>query len=323
MDWTTRWGVARSMALLGARLGAVLGMLALGACAAGGGGPADGQVAGGGGTCSLKPVAELAMLPVAPVPLVRVGINGQEAIMVLDTGAQGVFVVPEAAERLGLHASPGLLGNALGIGGSEAARGAILNRLTLGSTELHQVKANLLAQTLPIRGVMGVDGLLGMSVLDHYDIDLDMKSRKATLYAGDACATSPPHWAGMQRLEARSLNGVFVIPVRLDGRELNAMIDSGAEADVLFTDARGIAMARNYRLPGQVLRGVGPHMTDAFVARFAQLDVGGETMRGVPVVVTQRRAGTPDMILGQSFLARHRVWFSAQRRALFVAAASD
>jgi predicted aspartyl protease len=292
-------------------MGALVGLLALGACAG-----------GGVGGCGLVPAAELAMAPEAPLPVVVVRIDGHDARMVLDTGAQGVFLMPGAADRLGLHQDPLLRGHASGIGGSVDELGVMLDRVQLGSAVLEHVPANVLQQSLRIAGPLEVDGLLGMSVLDRYDVEIDMKARRAVLYAGNACEAGPPRWQGMQRIEARSLNGSFVIPVALDGRDLNALIDTGAQADVLFTDAGGIAFAQQHRLPGRVLRGVGPNLTDAFIARFDSLRVGGEMLTGVPLVVTEQRPGTPDMILGQSFLARHRVWFSAQRRAFFVAPAA-
>jgi clan AA aspartic protease (TIGR02281 family) len=296
----TRAGAARALLLLG--------LLALGACAG-----------GAGGGCGLVPAATLAMAPGVPLPVVDVSIDGKPARMVLDTGAQGVFLMPEAAERLGLHQDPLLRSHASGIGGSVEELAVMLDRVQLGTAALEHVPAAVLQQSLRIAGPVEIDGLLGMSVLDRYDVEIDMNARRAVLYAGRACEAGPPQWQGMQRIEARSLNGSFVIPVRLDGRDLQALIDTGAQADVLFTDAGGIAFAQQHRMPGRVLRGVGPNLTDAFIARFDALEVGDEVLRGVPVVVTQQRPGTPDMILGQSFLARHRVWFSAQRRALFVA----
>ncbi len=284
----------------------LLGLLALGACAA-------------EPMCTLHKVAELPMAARAPLPVVHVRIDGRDATMLLDTGAQGLFLTPRGARDLGVQADPRLRGTATGIGGTVAALGVRLDRVSLGTSVLRGVPAGVLNQDLPSTGGVAVDGLFGVSVIDHYDLDLDMAARRASLYAGRACAASPPKWPGMQRLPARSLNGVFVIPVRLDGRPLEAMIDSGSQENVLFTDARGLAFARRHRLPGRVLRGVGPGLAHAFVARFATLDVGHETLHGVDMVATARRPGTPDLVLGQPFLTRYRVWFSAQRGVLIIA----
>ncbi len=293
-----RRGAARSLLLLG--------LLALGACAT-------------GQTCTLHKVAELPMAAGISLPVVHVRIDGRDATMLLDTGAQGVFLTPSGARALGVQADPRFRGTATGIGGTVAAFGVRLDRVSLGPSVLQGVPAGVMTQNLPPAGGATIDGLFGVSVIDHYDLDLDMAAGRAAFYAGQACAASPPQWPGMQRIPARSLNGVFVISVKLDGRPFQAMIDSGSQENVLFTDARGIAVARRHRLPGRVLRGVGPLLTHAFVARFATLEVGRETLHGVDMVVTARRPGTPDLVLGQPFLSRHRVWFSAQRGMLFIA----
>ncbi|MDE2334655.1 MAG: aspartyl protease family protein [Rhodospirillales bacterium] len=299
---TTRRGSARTLA--------ILGLLAVSACA-------------NGASCAQRKVAKLALTGDAPVPVVEVRIDGRGARMVLDTGAQEVFLTPSGARRLGLREEPGLQARAAGIGGSVGVMGTTLDRLSLGSSDLHAIRAAVVDQELPRAGTMRLDGLLGMAALNHYDIDLNMAAHTATLYAGPACDGGLPRWPGMQRIAARSLNGVFVIPVKLDAHSYTAMIDSGSQSNVLFTDARGIAFALHNRLPGGLLHGVGPDATHGFEARFARLEVGSETLRDVPFVVTARRAGAPDIVLGQPFLARHRVWFSAQRRALFVAPASS
>ncbi len=297
----TRRGAARTLV--------ALGLLTLGACAT-------------GGSCTLRKVAQLPLAADSPVAVAQVRIDGRAAMMVLDTGAQEVFLTPSGARRLGLREDPGLRGQAAGIGGTVTALGTTLGTLSLGAGELRDIRAAVVNQELPQAGAVRVDGLLGMSALNHYDIDLNMAARHATLYAGPVCADGPPRWPGMQRIEARSLNGVFVIPVKLDSHPYQAMVDSGSQSNVLFTDARGIAFALRHRLPGGLLHGVGPNSTHAFEARFARLEVGHETLQDVPFVVTERRPGAPDIVLGQPFLARHRVWFSAQRRALFVAPGS-
>jgi clan AA aspartic protease (TIGR02281 family) len=287
----------------------LLGLLALGACAS-------------GGTCTLKPAADLSMMPGMKLPVVPVRVNGQDALFLLDTGAQGVVLTQRAANRLGLREDPRRSVAASGIGGSTRQLNVTLDELSIGSLVLHAVPAGVLQQDLPSAGSVPVDGLLGMSVLGHYDFELDMAAGKAVLYAGTACADSPPQWTGMQRIPASALNGVFVIPVTLEGRPFKAMLDSGSQTDVLLTDAQGFAYARSHRLPGRALRGVGPELAHAFMAEFDRLDVGGETLRAVPMVVTERRPGLPDVILGQPFLSRHRVWFSAQRDSVFIAPAA-
>lgn len=281
-------------------------LLALGGCAA-------------TETCTLHPVATLPMMPGVPLPLVAVQVNGRDATMVLDTGAAGVLFTPSGAAVLGLRADPKRTATATGVGGSVTAMGVTLERISFGPSVIRNVPAEVLGQNLPRVGDVAIDGALGMPVIDHYDLDLDMRARQATLYAGEACRKSPPDWPGMQRIRARSLEGLFVIPVRVDGHAFTALVDSGSQENVLFTDARGIAFARAHQLPGHALHGVGPRLAHAFMARFDRLEVGDETMRGVAMVVTERHTGTPDVILGQPFLARHHVWFSAQRGTLFIA----
>ena len=115
----------------------------------------------------------------------------------------------------------------------------------------------------------------------------------------------------------------MVLPVRLDGVKLQALLDTGASASVLT--ARG--MIRLGLTPQRVAgdataqaRGIGPRATTMRLHRFATLQIGAEQEHH-PLLWAARIRVVPfvDMLLGADWLARQKVWISFATAQVFVA----
>jgi aspartyl protease family protein len=100
-----------------------------------------------------------------------VNVAGQRLRFVLDTGATYTALSAEAARRLGLDAFPDARRVALATaGGRVSAPLVTLGAIDVSGALVQQVPVVILDSTAPF------DGLLGMSFLDHFDVDIDRRA---------------------------------------------------------------------------------------------------------------------------------------------------
>ena len=112
---------------------------------------------------------------------VEVRIDGKPVRLVLDTGAAGTMLSPEAARNLGLHVNEGTASVISAAGAKVVVRRALTKRLSLGEawTENEPV---MVSEMIP-----GIDGLLGVSTLADWDARIDPSTKELTLFpAGKA-----------------------------------------------------------------------------------------------------------------------------------------
>ncbi|MBD0275032.1 MAG: retroviral-like aspartic protease family protein [Acetobacteraceae bacterium] len=120
------------------------------------------------------------------------------------------------------------------------------------------------------------------------------------------------------------IHGAPVVVARVNGHAVRALVHSGNNATAMtrrLADKLGLSAAD---ATGRRLRG---HGTDAAVSRgqefrVKEIAVGQEVLRDVPVVVAAEGTGGPEeLVLGQDWLRRRKVWFSFGARRVFLAPA--
>lgn len=245
---------------------------------------------------------------------VQVELDGQPATMLLDTGAQGSLIVPAAAARLHLATDPARRTNIVGVGGTSVlVRNVVVPQIRLGRRATGRL-------SLPVRALPGslqtleppVAGLLGRDVLGGFDLDIDRPHRRVGLYVRHGCAGIGPEWEeahdGLPL--RRTAAGFLVVPVRIDGVALAAMIDTGARFSVLSQAAAaklGVAVAGDAEVRSL---GVDAVALAGHRHRFAEMRVGGATMRDRELIVSALRPPAGDMLLGDDVLRDHRLWLA-------------
>ena len=279
-------------------------------------------------------VARQAVVPItlqAGHPLVAARLDGRAATFILDTGAQRSLLTPEAVRRLDLKLDPWVGTTVVGIGGIERHRNAEVASLVLSGVALRQ---NTLLRGLSLSvgaipaGEMGrvpVDGILGRDVLSAFDLSLDVGQRRITLYRVRGCSGRFLPWR-RPYVAVPALPGyraLLAIPVRADGRELRAMIDTGSTGGLLTGAGMarlGLTAAALAHRPQARAQGIGPRSLRVRVYRLGWLAVGGAIARDVKVVAAPVIL-TPilDLLLGIDWLATHRVWLSYATGQVFVA----
>lgn len=274
-------------------------------------------------TCGVRPRLVIPIEMRGPLPLMRASIKGQSAIFVLDTGAVSVVLTQPAMRRFGLTIDPRTISTVTGVGGSAQTAAGRLEAFRIGDLEVPDHKVILLPPETAL-SAGGIDGLFGVSVLSVFEVELDLPQRRVTLYAGRLCPdTLAPPWAARAAVldASRSERGRFVVPVTLDGKVLNALVDTGAGRTFVARDAAvalGVTPEMLARDPQVTVSGAGPAAATMAMHRFATVEVAGERFEGPEFQVGERVERGIDMILGADYLAGRRVWLSYARRRVFI-----
>jgi len=276
------------------------------------------------GPCGQQPVASVPVRIVQDVPLISVVLNGRPATLLLDTGAQPFLLTQAAVARLNLATDAGMRVGIGGIGGRSRSFAAVLRGIELTpGFRLPDTYAGILATPLPTPGGIRVDGLLGVGVLNRWDIELDMPRRRMVLHAGSLCSGPPSGFANAAMLRSTATTGGrFIIPMTLDGANLRALVDTGAQSSIVSRDVAAQAGMTDAMLaadPAQVLTGVGADQVPARQHRFREIRIGDDVVAQPLLTVMPPVQGIDTAILGFDYLAHHRLWLSAARNLVFIA----
>jgi len=273
--------------------------------------------------CALSLVAKVPMESLHRLLFVPVGINGQWATLLVDSGAERTILSEQAVARLGLRHDPRLISRSLGVGGMYVNADVTIDHLVLGGTRMgvdHMAVGRL---NLDIDGEAIADGLLGADILLTFDLDIDVPGKTLSLYRARRCQEAVPPWDG----PAVEITGVttrktrMLLPFQLDGTAGMGILDTGASATTI-----GIAMAERMGLTNDILvkdpsiqhHGAGPNVAEGRLHRFQELRVGPAVIPRPRLSVMPGNTGIDDGLIGADFLQGRRVWMAFQARRLFV-----
>ncbi len=275
-------------------------------------------------TCGVRPRAQIPIEMRGNLPLMQATIKGKPARLVLDTGAVSVALTEQAMERLGLARDRNTVVVGAGVGGQTRNFAGRIEDFRIGTLPVPDHQVSVLPADAGISRSGMVDGLFGTTVLSVFEVELDLPRRLVTLYGGKLCrdTLAPPWMASAFMLAAeRSEKGRFLVPVELDGRQLTALLDTGASVTVLSADVArtlGVTDAMLAQDPKVSLAGTGPAIAAAWVHRFRQIRFAGQSFDNPLLVVSARADPTVDMIIGADYLAHRRIWLSYARKLVFI-----
>jgi predicted aspartyl protease len=277
------------------------------------------------GTCEVRKLSELPVTLVGRLPVVPVRIDGIEARMVLDTGADRLLVTEAALPRLHLSADRHRPGFSRGVNGTTSSFAASVERLILGSVDLGHRDADILPFVWPT-GIVPPDGFLAGGILFIFDLDIDIPHRRVTLYYPRICPDGAAPWpVPSTALEAEPTmagHAHLAVKATLEGREVSATIDTGAEISLVSRRTAALvgvddaALAKDAAI---TTLGFGTTPRTARLHRFNELRVGGELLIGRVMAVADIPDGAGDMLLGEDWLLGHRIWLSFASRRVYVA----
>jgi predicted aspartyl protease len=282
--------------------------------------------------CTTKRVADLPLTVFDEKLLVNVTLDGSPEVMALDTGAGITVVSTEAAGRLNIphdfdhHADIG------GVGGADSALFiGLVDTLDLDGVRLsHQA---LPIVDLPMHDGAGrkLAGFLGADVLSRFDVDLDIAGGHLGLWKATGCDTAPPPWdANADPLPIDLDEGHHIlVPLRVDGVKLTAVLDTGAGGLDLTLRAGMRAGATDDALEADpVIHGTGVNNRGwtGHMHRFHTIAFGGRKLTDMWVaLVPSSDVARYDALIGSDGLVGMRVlhdmrlWISYRTKSLYVA----
>jgi predicted aspartyl protease len=184
--------------------------------------------------CS-KPLSLVASVDMVPVKddravLIPVTLNGKAKLLLVDTGGALTEMSPEVATELALprQRTAMQLYDVSGLMSDQYVHSNVqLGRLTSDDMAFMVAPPG---QTFFAEDTR-VAGLLAPDVLRHYDVDIDFGTHKFNLLSQDHCEGKVVYWkadaVAVVPMKVMASGHIF-LTVLLDGKEVTAMLDTGA-----------------------------------------------------------------------------------------------
>jgi predicted aspartyl protease len=277
--------------------------------------------------CKLTMIAQMPLQVQDRLLVVPAGINGKWVRLVVDSGAERTTISSATADRLGLRHDPRYKVQSVGIGGATTSTDATIDRLVLGGTHFPITRLAVGTFNLQSQRGLNADGLLGADILLTFDMDINVPDGTLTLYRSRLCPSVQPPWQGpaIEIVGVRARKDRLLLPFQLDGVDGMALLDTGAQGNVL-----GVAMARRMGLNEHALA-IDPPVRNtgtggvviSHLHRFNLLRIGPVVEEAPELVVLSSDFGVGDALLGEEFLQGRRVWLSFRNRTVFVSRRSN
>ncbi len=272
--------------------------------------------------CSLSMVAQMPLQVQSNLLVVPVGINGKWVHLVVDSGAERTTISEAAANRLGLPRDAKYVTHAVGVGGATTTTDVTIDRMVIGGVHFPVNRVAVGTFSLQNDRGLNADGLLGADILLAFDMDIDVPGGTLSLYHSRVCPNAKPPWHGpsIEIQGVRALKDRLLVPIELDGASGMAILDTGAEANVLGVDmVRRIGLTEQDLLRDPPVRNQGTGgVSISRLHRFRRLRIGPVVEEQPEMIVMQSDFGVGDALIGESFLRGRRVWLSFRGRQIFV-----
>jgi len=273
---------------------------------------------------------QLAKLPIRYVglalqPAVDGTINGEPATMLIDTGAHTAFLTMTGVLR---HNLPLQLSGRFvqGVGGLSRLQTTRLEELGIGPAHVRRPELDVIRET---GFAPDFDGILGAPYLLDMDMEFDLRARQMRFFEPRDCnhptlriwkeeTVSVPFETAVHQ----GANPHFTVLV--DGKEVDAMIDTGAARSALTLAAAkriGIDVAGSGAKKIGNSSGIGARQAQVWRVPLKSLQIGDETIQqlAIQVMDSQTNRDDFDLLLGQDFLRAHHVLFAMSQRRLYLA----
>jgi tetratricopeptide (TPR) repeat protein/predicted aspartyl protease len=261
-------------------------------------------------------------------PLVRTQINGQDAMLVVDSGAFFSALTPAAVQQFQLPAVPlpGVLW-VEGIGGAEAARAARVKRFTLINNTWNDVEFVVAGSEFGA----GAVGLLGQNLLRIADVEYDLANGVIRLAQpkGDCNKrTSLAYWADAA---GKPYSFIDIEPATkarphtrsmayLNGVKIQVMFDTGAPQSILTLAAAkhaGITPSSPGVTDGGASYGLGHKVAKTWITRFSSFKIGNEEVQHAQLRFGDIDLLNADMLVGADFFLSHRIYVASSQNRIY------
>ncbi len=279
----------------------------------------------GAGLARAEPACDLARIAELPMehhgeqgPIVPVRIEGETRKLLLDTGGFSSILDPSVIPNQRGHAAQ--VQGVLGLGSEKLTKSVRLDRIELGAAALKSVEFFV---GPPSYG--GVDGMLGANVLESLDLELDPVRGTASLFAQNDCGRGAIYWPHADETSVPFTidpedRHVFMT-VRLDGKDIRAMIDTGSPDSFISMDIAASLLGLDENSAGMQPAGIGVDRRgkprNYYRYRFQSLALGEIRLDAPWMIVAPLMGPGPDMIIGMHQLHLLHLYFAFGERRLY------
>lgn len=251
----------------------------------------------------------------------------REARLELDTGLSAPLAMdrsPAINARFGLQPRPSDLIATLASGSRQRQDLAFVDRVSIGDWVASNVPVLVPASEAAFNPALRGDGTVGLGLLGHLEIEIDPEARRLRLFAARGCDRGfVPFAEPYAALPMdRGAFGLFHVMVAVDGRALEAVIDTGSNLTHLSrlgAERVGLTAGRLARDP-YVETGFSDASGEVFglwVHTFRSFQLGDMLFADVILPVTDA-PGPFDATIGTDLLLAQRILVSPATATLYV-----
>jgi hypothetical protein len=266
------------------------------------------------GPCRLQPVADLPVTLDHNLIEVTGRVNRTNTQLVIDTGAERTVLTTGTVAALLLARSEFSGTRLIGVGGA-VSNADVFADLELGGA--------FFRRRLAVANIAGFGGLIGGDVLSDYDVEFDLPDHQVRLWKAPGCGANDLPWSGPRVTMPVEVSGgkQLFVSVSIDGKTVEAALDSGTGIDLLRSDAArrlGVTQAALAADPELLVRGVDGGAVSVRLHRFGLLAIGPDQIIAPRVGIGEIQLESIDMVLGLDYLRSRRVWVSYRTGQIFV-----
>ena len=275
-------------------------------------------------TCTVARVAELKVTMSGMTPVISTLINGNEVKFAVDSSSFYNIISGPAAAHSGLQLMPApswLAGK--GADGKSVLSVSAADDFVVGG--LHSRKVEFLVGG--IEAGPGIDGVVGQSIFQNYDVEYDFATGFIRLMRPEGCKDAGlAYWlTGSQTYSVVDINTMtpaqpFVTGVgQLNGAQIHVLFDTGANSTRISPQAAkqaGLKASPSELIETGYSRGMGRPAVMTHMAPFSSFKVGDEEIRNPRLRVGDTRDGA-DMLLGADFFLSHHIYLSNTQHKLY------
>jgi predicted aspartyl protease len=189
--------------------------------------------------CGLKLVAsvDLRLEAESLSPLLPVTLSGHPTYMLLDTGSVFSMISAKAVDALSLtrkRSNVEIFDVA-----RDSSRDYVTTPLTLGRLTTDHFDLVVEPESMRIGRSPLDEGIIGPDILTRFDVDIDFGTGKLNFISPEHCEGKVVYWpTNVVAVVPMTvfLSGHIAIPVKLDGKIQNALVDTGASGSTLTTE---------------------------------------------------------------------------------------
>jgi predicted aspartyl protease len=266
--------------------------------------------------CRLQKIVEWQVRSIGRHIAMDGAINGRKIGIVIDTGASSSLLMRASAKRLDLPMSEGHGARIKGIGGDSRLQVAVVDEFRLGDAVVRGMTFGVAGDHDPGEGF---DLLLGEDFLSKFDVEFDLAENAVRLWQPKDCgAVSLAYWSSGVVGEVPIKLGLhgrgqIELTVQLNGKPVDAILDSGASTSVVSSQAAAEVGARKGGAAGR-LTGMGGNFVNVWVGKFESFAIGNQDFPDVEIGVADHRF---PMLIGADFLRAHRALVSHSQGKLY------